>query len=137
MTISDHQTTANTPSLTVLYDGSCPLCRREIAHYQRIARHSPLRWLDVSEPGIPLAAYGVTTEQAMRQFHVMDANGHAHIGAAGFIRLWAELPGYRWLARFCRTFKLTPLLDCVYARFADWRFKRRCREGVCGRPGPS
>lgn len=135
MTIADNGAPGSAPTLTVLFDGGCPLCSREIAHYQRIASHSPITWLDVSKPGIPLSAYGVTAEQAMRWFHVIDAEGHAHIGAAGFIRLWAALPGYRWLARACRILKLTPLLDRIYVRFADWRFVRRCRDGVCGQPG--
>ncbi len=61
-------TTAN---LTVFFDGSCPLCRREIALYQGLPSKQFIRWVDVSTPtALPS---GLTCELAMRRFHVRDA----------------------------------------------------------------
>ena len=118
-------------NLTVLYDGGCPLCRREIAHYQRLADGLSIDWVDVSDSQVNISHYGVTTEQAMRAFHVIDEHGQTHIGAEGFIRLWAALPFYRGLGWLCRTLHLTPLMNHIYARFAEWRYQRRCQEGLC------
>ena len=37
----------------VFYDGDCPLCRREIAHYRRMDSANKLHWVDaVNEPEI-------------------------------------------------------------------------------------
>ncbi len=49
--------------LTVLYDGACPLCRREIAHVQRLSQRQgdgALCFLDVSAAaaGGPMSAPG-------------------------------------------------------------------------------
>lgn len=30
---------------TVFFDGGCPMCRREIAHYQRLDAAGRIRWL--------------------------------------------------------------------------------------------
>jgi len=123
------------PTFTVLYDGGCPLCSREIDHYRRLAGGLPIRWVDVTLPATDLGSYGVSLEDVLRRFHVIDGSGTVHTGARAFIALWAELPRYRRLARFCRTLRLAPVLEACYRRFADWHYVRRCRDGVCGTNG--
>lgn len=88
-----------TPALTVYYDGSCPLCRREIALYRRLRGAECLQWLDVSA-GAPLGQ-DLSCEQAMRRFHVRDAQGRLFSGGAAFARLWRALPGWRVLGWLC------------------------------------
>ena len=106
-------------SLTVLYDGACPLCRREISVYQNLqplkTGHS-LKFLDVSLPDSALPAGGVRSEYLAR-FHVQRENGQVLSGAAAFAALWATLPGWRWLALFARLPGATPLLELVYRGF--------------------
>ncbi len=118
-------------ALTVFFDGGCPLCRREIEHYRKLKARKPIQWIDITQPHAPLADYGVEQDSAMRRFHVLDDHGRFHIGAHGFVTLWAQLPYYRYLASLVRTLSVVPLLDQVYARFADWHFGRRCRDGLC------
>lgn len=84
------------PTLTIYYDGSCPLCRREIAFYRRLPAAAQLDWVDVSAGNTPLGA-GLSCEAAMRRFHVRDANGQLLSGGAAFARLWRALPGWRVL----------------------------------------
>ncbi|GAB6048822.1 DUF393 domain-containing protein [Methyloparacoccus murrellii] len=121
----------------VFYDGGCPLCRREIDHYRRVARELPFTWVDVTQPEADLARHGLELEAALRRFHVIDRAGTLQSGARAFLALWSELPGYRWLTRLVRALGLAPLLDGVYARFAGWHFRRRCAAGACGLPGAS
>lgn len=120
--------------MTVLYDGGCPLCSREINHYRRLARHRSIDWLDVTQPGADIGRFGLNREAALKLFHVVDRTGSMHVGARAFIALWEELPRYRWLARLCRSLGLIPLLEALYVRFAGWHFRRRCRDGACGFP---
>lgn len=120
--------------MTVLYDGGCPLCSREINHYRRLAGDRPIDWIDVAQPAANIGRFGLNREEALKLFHVIDRTGCMHSGVRAFIALWAELPRYRWPARLCRSLGLAPVLEIVYARFAGWHFRRRCRDGACGIP---
>ena len=120
------------PAATVFYDGACPLCRREIAHYRRLRGAERLAWIDVASTNAPLATYDMSRERAMARFHVLDAAGRWQTGAFGFAELWSHLPAYRWLARTLRSLRLLPLLNRVYVRFARWRLRRACDDRTCG-----
>ena len=115
----------------VFYDGQCPLCSREIAHYRRLRGADTLNWVDITQDEDTLTAHGLQRETAMARFHVRDAAGQWQTGAWGFAELWSHLPAYRWLARILRALRLLPLLDRVYARFARWRIRGACRTETC------
>ena len=83
------------PALTIYYDGSCPLCQREIAFYRCNPASHALAWVDVSQPAV-LGA-GLDCAQAMARFHVRTADGQLFGGAAAFSQLWRRLPGWRLL----------------------------------------
>ena len=86
--------------LTVLYDGACPLCRREIGVYrglQPLRADTPVCFADVSDTTLPLPP-GTTREQLLARFHVRGRDGQLLSGAQAFLALWAALPGWRWLA---------------------------------------
>ena len=106
-------------SLTVLFDGACPLCRREIGVYQALKPARPVGWLDVSEPSVPL-----TPEDRARylaRFHVRREDGSLLSGAAAFVALWQVMPGWRWLARAARLPGVTPVLELLYRGFLHVR----------------
>ena len=115
----------------VFYDGSCPLCSREIRHYQRRRHAGRLRWVDVSTPEYDSTEFGLDQTRAMARFHVMDRHGDWQTGAAGFVALWSELPAYRWLATFIRQLRLVSLLDWCYQHFSNWRLRRQCSTSEC------
>jgi len=85
------------PALTVLYDGACPLCRREIGVYRGLRSHTPVCFADVNDADLPLPA-GTTRAQLLARFHVRGSDGRLLSGAPAFLALWAALPGWRWLA---------------------------------------
>ncbi|MEX1166428.1 MAG: DUF393 domain-containing protein [Hydrogenophaga sp.] len=105
--------------LTVYFDGSCPLCQREIAFYRRMPAAQALAWVDVSQPAE--LGSGLNCQAAMARFHVRDAAGQLYSGAAAFARLWRELPGWRWLGRLATLPPLDWLAEQAYRAFLPLR----------------
>jgi predicted DCC family thiol-disulfide oxidoreductase YuxK len=108
------------PPLTVLYDGSCPLCRREMALYRRQAGDAPLCFTDISDPAVETPA-GVPRERLMARFHVRQADGSLLDGAEAFLALWSRLPGWRWLARLGRWRGVARWMERAYSLFLKGR----------------
>lgn len=117
----------------MFYDGECPLCRREVAHYRRLDRERRIDWSDITREPERLEKYGISLQAAMQRLHVQDSDGVMHTGAYAFQVLWQQLPYYRRLAWLVEKARLLPLLDRAYVRFAGWRLRRRCTEGTCER----
>ena len=110
-------------ALTVLYDGGCPLCRREIAHVQKLAAtrsDSALCFVDISEAQA-CAFAPAERERLLSRFHVQRADGSRLHGAAAFAAMWARLPGWRWLARLARLPGVLTLLEWAYRGFLHLR----------------
>lgn len=106
--------------LTVLYDGACPLCRREIGIYRGLPSRTPLCFADVSDIALPLPP-GTTRQQLLARFHVRRGDGPLLSGAQAFLALWAELPGWRWLARVGRVPGGAWVMERVYGLFLHAR----------------
>ncbi len=110
--------------LTVLYDGACPLCRREIGVYRGLQPSTPVCFADVSDAALPLPSAlppGTTREQLLARFHVRDSDGQLLSGAQAFLALWAQLPGWRWLARVGRVPGLAWSMERIYRLFLHAR----------------
>ncbi len=126
--------TMTTPSGSrpvVFFDGGCPLCRREIAHYRRMDKAARLHWVDAASAAGTLAAHGLALETAMAELHVLDRTGQWQRGIDAFMVIWNHLPGYRWLARLVSVLGLRHPLGFAYRHFAAWRYRRRCDTGSC------
>lgn len=109
--------------LTVLYDGACPLCRREIGVYrglEPLQQDSPVCFADVNDAALPLPP-GTTREQLLARFHVRSRDGVLLSGAQAFLALWAVLPGWRWLALVGRLPGAAWLMERGYRLFLCWR----------------
>ncbi len=117
--------------ISVIYNGECPICRREIEVYQRLARREGLDidWQDLVETPEILDAHALTADQAARRLHVVDTDGQLLSGVEAFARLWRELPGFGWLARLVRFPLIRPFAFAVYegvlGPFLYWLHKRR------------
>ena len=123
--MSDPLNTVETgsPPLTVLYDGGCPLCRREIGIYRGakpLPSAAPVRFDDVSDHALLLPP-GTTREQLLTRFHVRRGDGELLSGAQAFLALWAALPGWRWLALAGRVPGAAWSMEHAYRLFLRWR----------------
>ncbi len=108
-------------ALCVLYDGSCPLCRREIAVYRGLPARQALRYVDVSAAAPAALPAHLSRDALLARFHVQRADGRVDSGAQAFITLWAALPGWRWLARLALLPGLPWLLERSYRGFLHLR----------------
>lgn len=108
------------PQLQVLYDGGCPLCRREIAYYRKLPALEPIAWLDLSneQQNLPL---GISRCDALRRFHLVNEQGEVWQGARAFLRLWRALPGWRYLGYALAVPPLPSLLELCYRGFLKIR----------------
>ena len=109
--------------LTVMYDGGCPLCRREIGIYrglQPLRPDLPVCFADVSDAAWVLPA-GTTRQQLLARFHVRSGGGQLLSGAQAFLALWAALPGWRWLALAGRLPGAAWVMERCYRLFLRWR----------------
>lgn len=109
--------------LTVLYDGACPLCRREIGVYRNLPPlhpDSPVCFADVNDLALPLPP-GTTRGQLLARFHVRTRDGALLSGAQAFLALWASLPGWRWLALLGRIPGAAWMMERGYRLFLQLR----------------
>ena len=115
-TVAEKQTAQAPACSTVFYDNSCPLCRREIALYRGLPSDQPLEWQDVSSAA-PEGMHGIPQAQLMRRFHVRTASGEMLSGARAFAHVWAQLPGWRYLALPFRIPGVPLLMEGLYRLF--------------------
>ena len=107
--------------LSVLYDGSCPLCRREISVYQGLQPSSPIVFKDISDESVSLPAGSPSRQQLLKRFHVQFSSGEVRSGADGFLALWERLPGWRWLAFVGRAPGAAWAMEQAYLMFLQLR----------------
>jgi predicted DCC family thiol-disulfide oxidoreductase YuxK len=102
---------------TVYFDGACPVCRREIAHYRRQRGADAIAWIDASSCDETALGPGLDRTRVLSRFHVREADGTLASGAAAFVAIWRRLPAFAWLAKFAGSRPMLALLDAGYAVF--------------------
>jgi predicted DCC family thiol-disulfide oxidoreductase YuxK len=101
---------------TVYYDGSCPLCSREIAFYASRTGGDHLVFVDVSQE-VDDPAHDLTRDDALRRFHVRCRDGELTSGALAFVEIWRSLPNWRWLAKAASFPGAVAVLEILYRGF--------------------
>ena len=110
-------------SLTVFFDGSCPICSKEINFYKMRAGADELSWVDVSDEEIPIPIQTRSREELMARFHVLSSNGELVSGGAAFAELWASLPAFKIFGKIFKLPILRYLIDVGYDIFLTLRPK--------------
>ena len=112
--------------LTLLFDGGCPLCVREVRFLERRDRSrngsSPrIAFIDIDADDYNPAAYGgISYRDAMGRIHAIGADGTVLRDVAVFRRAY-ELIGLGWLYAPTRWPVVGPLADWAYGIWARWR----------------
>ncbi len=120
----------------ILYDGACPVCRREMNWLKRRDRHSRLAFEDISSPESNASRYGCTKEELMEVIHGLTPEGQIVRRMEVFRRAYSAV-GLGWLTAPTGWPGLRWLFDRLYDLFAKNRmriggfFGRGCHSGHC------
>jgi predicted DCC family thiol-disulfide oxidoreductase YuxK len=104
--------------VTVWFDGSCPLCRREVALMRRLDRDAAVDFIDV---GTGDGACPIDRSDLLNRFHAREAGGPMLSGAAAFGAMWRVLPLLRPLGLMARNPVILAGLERLYRVFLTLR----------------
>ena len=79
------------------YDGSCPVCAREIGFYR--PRAEGVRFVDVSRCGDDALGGDLDRAAALDRLHLRTPDGALVSGAEAVAGVWRRVPGLGWLGR--------------------------------------
>ncbi|MBX2878688.1 MAG: DUF393 domain-containing protein [Granulosicoccus sp.] len=115
------ETSSSLPQLTVYYDGSCPLCQREIGFFKKREEPGKVNWIDICASSDQALGENLTRCDAMARFTVRNADGTLLSGAAAFSEMWKVTPGFKWLGNIAQFRPIQIALDNVYLGFLKIR----------------
>ena len=109
--------TNESPPLTVFFDGSCPICSKEIAFYKTRVGADRLSWIDVSDGKTAITQQTVSREGLMARFHVQNSDGQLVSGGAAFAELWSALPAFKIIGKLFKLPVFSFMIDIGYDFF--------------------
>ena len=140
-------TRSASPELTVLFDGGCPLCVREVTFLRRRDRRDALGFVDIDALDYdPESHQGISYEKAMGRIHAITASGDVVRDVAVFREAY-RLIGLGWLYAPTRWPVISVVVDWMYSIWAARRLqltrrpdlqslcdaRQRCRLGTRSR----
>ena len=103
--------------LIVWFDGTCPLCQREIAWMQRLDTRHAIEFIDLTEHGVVCP---IDKTELLKRFHAQE-NGVLLSGAAAFAAMWRSIPVLRPLGLLARHEFVLSFLEKLYLIFLNYR----------------
>lgn len=104
-------------SLTVFYDGACPLCRKEIAWYKKQRGASLITWEDISQTPGDMVRKDLCKSDALSRLHVRTAEGNLLSGALAFAEIWKNLPHFKLFGKLAGLPGINSLAELLYKVF--------------------
>ncbi|PMJ91486.1 DUF393 domain-containing protein [Vibrio sp. 10N.261.55.A7] len=125
--------------LTIFYDGTCPLCSKEMAALQKQDKKGRIKLVDIYSD--EFAQYPqINADAANTVLHAIDNTGQLVLGLDVTYKAW-DLVGKGWLYAPLRWPLIKPFADWCYLRFARNRYRvsywltgvSRCDSNSCSR----
>ena len=111
------------PDLTLLFDGGCPLCVREVQFLKRRDRQDRLAFVDIDAADYDPAAHaGISYRVAMGRIHAIAGSGEVLRDVAVFREAY-RLIGLGWLYAPTRWPLIGSVVDWVYGIWAARRLQ--------------
>jgi len=116
------------PQLTLLFDGGCPLCLREVGFLRKRDLAKKIAFVDIDSPEYVPHHYGnISYRNAMARIHAITADGTILQDVAVFREAY-RLIGLGWIYAPTRWPLISPLIDRIYSLWASRRLQ------ITGRP---
>ena len=125
--------------LTIFYDGTCPLCAKEMKALTKRDTHQHIRIVDIYSEAFSDYPQ-IDAAKANTILHALDDYGNLLLGLDVTYRAW-HLVGKGWLYAPLRWPLIRPVADWLYLRFANNRYRisywltgtSRCGNDQCSR----
>lgn len=122
---------ADSPKLTVFYDGACQKCRRDRVRYEKLAGSmaEQVCWLDITGQENRLHELGIDPYRALSELHVRDTRGRIVSELDAYVLLMSMvtvLKPFAWLLSL-------PLIRPALAKLYHWQVNLRLQKR--GLPG--
>uniref|UniRef100_A0A7S3BUR6 Thiol-disulfide oxidoreductase DCC n=1 Tax=Haptolina ericina TaxID=156174 RepID=A0A7S3BUR6_9EUKA len=120
---ADGMAAASPEALKVLYDGKCMVCltnKRVLTLFDRAK--TKLNFVNIQDKSYsPAQNGGILFEDAMRHFHVIDAEGTVHEGSDAVLMSYSAV-GLGWLMAMLRFPPIRVMIDLLYRLVSRYRF---------------
>ena len=117
-----------TADLTLLFDGGCPLCLREVGFLRRRDLAQRIAFVDIDSPEyVPNQYADISYRNAMGKIHAITADGTVLQNVEVFREAY-RLIGLGWIYAPTRWPLISTLVDQIYSLWASLRLQ------ITGRP---
>jgi predicted DCC family thiol-disulfide oxidoreductase YuxK len=108
------------PELTLLYDGTCPICAWEKRKLARSDKHGHLDFINIHAADFNASVYGVSMQDLMGRLHAITADGRLIQGVDTLLQSYRAV-GWWWIYL---ALAIIPrlLMERAYGCFADHRY---------------
>ncbi len=107
--------------LTLLFDGGCPLCQREVAFLRSRDCFNNIAFVDIDSPGYNPELYcGISYRKAMGRIHAISDSGEIFKDVRVFREAY-RLIGMGWIYSPTTWPVLGAMADIFYRLWARWR----------------
>ncbi|CCN68724.1 thiol-disulfide oxidoreductase DCC family protein [Vibrio nigripulchritudo] len=108
-------------TLTIFYDGTCPLCKAEMNQLKNFDTHQKLKLVDIYQPQFSEQYPQVDVASANRILHAIDGNGNLLLGLDVTQAAWNAVERKPWV-NWLRKPGIRVVADWAYLRFAKHRY---------------
>ena len=123
-------TDSSAVQLTLLFDGACPLCMREVRFLKVCDLNKRIAFVDIDAEEYAAADHGgITYREAMGRIHALRADGTVLQDVEVFREAY-RLVGLGWVYAPTRWPLIGPLVNGIYRLWASQRLRLTRRPGL-------
>ena len=120
----------NIAKLTIFFDGSCPLCKREVHFLQSKNQKGYLSFIDINTSDFYLdPKYEITYKQAMERIHALKSDGSVIKDIKVFQEAYT-LIGLGWIYAPTKLPIFDKFIEFIYGIWAKYRLKLTFRPSI-------